>query len=172
MAIVKGLPLASHGLQEPRSKRRLVIHAMAEYLIFEGQLWPAANFLKHINRGVHFTVLPHGRPVEHVDPSLIVWHARGSNMTTVGAELLIPGITNYLGLRREMGRECAAFDVYSRGQYLGLVRIIEHLLDAGYLDDPDDYTFHEDLSPERKFDPGPAFHREVFQEMVDLRFNV
>ena len=172
MAILKGLPLCSYGFQNVKAKHRLVIHAMAEYIFYEGQLRPAADLLKYIDRGAHFTVLPHGRPVEHIDPSLVAWHAKGYNSVTAGAELLIPGIIDYGGLLREMARECAAFDVYSRGQYRGLIDIISHLLAVGYLDSPLDYTFHEDLSPGRKFDPGPAFDRGVFHEMVLLSFGL
>lgn len=171
MAILKGLPLRSHGFQKGQVRHCLVIHAMAEYIFYEEQLRPAADFLKYIDRGAHFTVLPSGQPVEHIDPSLVAWHAKGSNRTTVGAELLIPGIIDYTGLLREMKRKCGAFDVYSRGQYSGLIGILAYLVQLGYLESPHDYTFHEDLSPDRKFDPGTAFDRDVFREMVQIRFD-
>lgn len=172
MAILNGLPLREHGFQGGSGERRLVIHAMAEYILYGGELLPAANFLQLLDLGAHFTVLPSGQPVKHIDPFMIAWHAKGFNATTAGAELLIPGIIDYGGLLREMRRPCAAFDVYSRGQYRGLLDIIEHLIEIKYLDSPLDYTFHEDISPGRKFDPGPAFDRGAFHEMVLLRFNI
>lgn len=171
--MVNGLILKSHGFIDRQTTPRLmVIHAMAEYILYGGELIPAAQFLKLLGLSAHFTVLPSGLLVQH----LPVWtkgaHAKGHNHYTVGVELLIPGIIDYDGLLKQMRRDCNAYDIFSKAQYRGLLELLKYLIDAEYLDHPYDYTFHEDLSPGRKFDPGPAFHHGVFREMVDLRFNV
>jgi len=159
--------------QDLLGRKSLVIHAMGEYINSgEDGVYPAAQFLEEVGLSVHFTVLPGGQVLQHLPISKRGAHARGYNVNTVGVELLVRGVQDYDSLRKLMAYEGTTFELYGRAQYQGLITIMQHLVDNYWFDDGLQYTYHEDLSPDRKHDPGRAFDRSHLDEQVWKRFHV
>lgn len=167
--VIPGLQFAEKSMNPPGpgGTKYLVIHAMSEYLFNEGRVWPAAEFLKSQGLSVHYTVLPDGTPVKHLDAKWMGAHAKGHNLHTVGVELLLSGLHSYETFLTDIKWPAA----YSDRQYEGLLTIMKSLVSGGHISDPlSDWTTHHKLDPTRKFDPGMGFSQSHWYFLLDNAF--
>ena len=149
-----------------------MIHAMAEYIYYDGRIYHYTELLEELNRGVHFSVLPDGQAVHHNDPHTLLWHAAGANMESSGAELIVPGVYDLNSLYTKIH---SAWQ-YPRQQYEGLIDIMSFLHNSNYLiGSPNNSKFNWDLhsvqSQGRKRDPGTSFNQQYWIGMLERRFS-
>jgi len=152
-----------------------MIHAMAEYIFYEGRIHHYVELLDELNRGVHFAVLPDGQAVQHADPHTLLWHAAGANMESVGVELLVPGVYDLGGLYTKIHSKWQ----YPKAQYIGLLNIMSFLDDTGYLigkhatpnGQKFSWDYHSTQSRGRKKDPGSSFNQHIWMNMLEGRFD-
>lgn len=140
---------------------------MAEYIWYKGKMWHYTALLEYLGRGVHFAILPDGQIIRHAEHMMMMYHAKGFNMKSVGVELIVPGVYDLDGLYRKINRECMAYDVYTRDQYRAILLLLGYLASYGYLKNPrTDWGLHEHHSQDRKRDPGAAFDATTLKELA------
>jgi len=93
--------------QRPRRESTVVdtiiIHAMSEYIVSEGNIIFALDFLNEIQSGCHYFIAPDGLVINGVNPEFRTPHVGRSkfgtrkwlNETSIGIEFLIPGVNTY-----------------------------------------------------------------------------
>ena len=147
----------------------LMIHAMAEYIWYEGRMWNYAELLHQLGRGIHFAILPCGQIIQHNDPRTTLWHAKGDNRDSCGVELLIPGVFDLTALYTEINsRE----HYYHSTYYTGLLEIQKKLNKIGYLHSPTfNWDLHSAQSRGRKHDPGSSFSIDKWTDMLREEFD-
>ena len=167
--IAKGLPFTSQGVN--RNRGYMMIHAMARDIWYEGIMQNYFDLLTSLGRGVHFVILPDGQVIQHAPITRRLWHARGANWDSVGVELLVEGVYDLGALYSKINKNTAAFDVYSRGQYDGLLSIMDYLVEKDYVKSPYfNWDTHQSQSSGRKKDPGNSFDFATWTEMLRLRY--
>lgn len=136
----------------------LMIHAMAQYIWYEGKMYHYDELLTKLSRGVHFAILPDGQIIKHASMDHMMWHAKGFNDKSWGVELIVPGVYDLGALYKKINRKCMAYDVYTREQYDGLLLLLAYMSRGGYISNPTtDWELHQHCSQGRKKDPGIAF---------------
>lgn len=157
---VRDTPLPPRG---PHSGpvQRLVVHCMGERI-------GAASAWQHLQQeglSAHALIEPDGTILRCVPRDQIAYHTKGFNDRSLGVELLVSGVSTYDGLAQAVGWNLSPWgpaatlpaDPYTPAQYESLVWWLrDEQAAAGH---PLPVTFHDALSPERKFDPGPVFRR-------------
>jgi len=134
------------GKQEPK---RIVVHAMAEYIKYGEDVLHAYDFLKVVGLSAHSLITPSGVNIRCRKDGQIAYHAKGYNVDSLGIEFLVPGVHDYESFLDEMEN-----DYLTPVQYkAGLIQIGEWLEthDIQHVDR------HGDLDPARKSDPGAGF---------------
>ncbi len=93
--------------QRPRRESTVVdlviIHAMSEYVVSEGNTIFALDFLNEIQLGCHYFIAPDGLVLNGVNPDFRTPHVGRSelggrkwlNETSIGIEFLVPGVNTY-----------------------------------------------------------------------------
>lgn len=148
-----------------------MIHAMAQTIYYQGIMRDYTDLLHMLDRGVHFSILPCGQVIQHADPRTMLWHAKGANRESCGVELLVPGVFDLGALRSKIARPTAAYDVYTKPQYVGLMSIMDYLVEINYARSPEyNWDLHSIQSKRRKFDPGAAFSIPAWTEALRLRY--
>lgn len=149
----------------------MMIHAMARSIYYEGRMWDYFDLLNHLNRGVHFAVLPDGQVIQHAPIDNMLWHAKGANFGSIGVELLVEGVYDLGALHRKIDPNIATFNVYSREQYDGLLSVIDYLVVKDYVRTPYyNWDTHHSQSGGRKRDPGNSFDFATWIDMLRLRY--
>ncbi len=81
----------------------IIIHAMSEYIVNEGETMFCVDFLNEIQYGAHYFILPDGTIFEGVIPLNRTPHVGRSeyynrkwlNETSIGIEFLVDGVNDY-----------------------------------------------------------------------------
>lgn len=81
----------------------IIIHAMSEYIINEGETQFCINFLNDIDLGAHYFIAPDGQVIHAMNPRHRTSHVGNSeylgrkwlNETSIGIEFLVDGVNNY-----------------------------------------------------------------------------
>ncbi len=167
--IAQGSPFFPRGISY--NKGYLMIHAMAMFIWYKDRMWDYAALLQELGRGVHFAILPCGQVIQHNDPRTTLWHARGANRGSCGVELLVEGVFDLDALYRKIDQNTAAFNVYSREQYDGLLSVMDLLVQEEYVRTPYyNWDTHHSQSGGRKRDPGNSFDFATWIEMLRLKY--
>lgn len=165
-AIAKGIQYPSKGISNHNGY--LMIHAMAEYIYFEGRMIHAWELLEMLGRGSHFSIVPSGQVVQHADPRSTLWQARGANRESCGVEMLIPGVYDLTALYTKIN---SSEHYYRQSYYDGLLTIQKHLKEQDYLRSPAfNWDTHSAQSRGRKFDPGSSFSIDKWTDMLREEF--
>lgn len=151
-------PFTARGLRT-KPIDRLVVHAMTA-VVGTRTAW---EHLEATGLSVHALIAPDGLIIRGCPSDRVAYHARGFNATTLGVEVLVPYATDYAGLAAACGWDATAWkavvplppDPYTPAQYSSLVWWLRD--EAARCPSRPELCRHSDLSPERKFDPGPVF---------------
>jgi len=154
------------GLQRPR---RIVIHAMAEYISADAKTaraygrqpgsYHALQWLDVIKLSAHALVAPNGAIIRCRDDGQVAWHARGYNADSLGVEFLVPGIHNYTTFLKAMQGDYLPNAAYDAG-----VELVQSWVDHH---DITEIVTHAEIDPNRKKDPGAGFPLNQF--MGDIK---
>jgi len=161
--IAKGIQFPGKG--QSRQHGYLMIHAMAEYIYFEGRIVHAWELLEMLGRGVHFSITPAGQVVQHQDPRTTLWQAAGANRDSCGVEMLIPGVYDITALYTKIN---SSEHYYTQSYYSGLIDIVQYLdKEKSYLHSPEyNWDLHSAQSRGRKHDPGSSFSVDKWTTML------
>lgn len=122
-------------VQRPRRESTVVdtiiIHAMSEYLVYEGEVTFALDFLNDIQLGCHYFIAPDGLVLSGVNPDFRTPHVGRSeykgrkwlNETSIGIEFLVPGINTYDEFIKTLNTDHA----FSADQYQAGAELIARL---------------------------------------------
>ena len=134
---------------------RVVVHSMAEFPLDEhGTMYYAPDLLDHLRLSVHAMVTPTGDIIRCRHDDEVAHHAAGFNLNSLGVEFLVHGEYDYVGYLAAIKTDWVTTAQYQAG--IELVRNWYHHHDIQRIDR------HSDLSPGRKFDPGPGFNWDWF----------
>ena len=141
--------------------RKIVLHAMAEFIKYENQWMHAADFLRKIGLSAHALVTPSGDIIQCREDVQGAWHARGYNTDSLGIEFLVPGGHEYADFLEALKHPYISPQVFSAG-----VSWVKQKMDKW--DIPvEEVVTHQEIDPVRKFDPGAGFPLEDF--LTELR---
>jgi N-acetyl-anhydromuramyl-L-alanine amidase AmpD len=93
MNIIK-IPIPRGGRIKGRVEQfpnRVIVHAMAEYIIFKGKRYHAVEWLEKSSLSAHVFFCPNGHIIRSREDNQEAIHAAGNNYNTIGAEWLVPG---------------------------------------------------------------------------------
>lgn len=156
-------PLA-HGADR-QTPRRIIVHAMAYQLDYEGEHIYAATFLDRIGLSAHILVAPDGTLIRCRDDEQGAWHARGHNTDSLGVEILVPGVYDYGSFLQRIAEPWAG-DV----QFSAAVDCVTQWCSTWNIPpEPGTLDRHSDVDPDRKYDPGRGFHWDDFVTRVKAR---
>ena len=147
----------SPGLNEPK---RIIVHAMAEYIIDGKRTDHAVPFLERYRLSAHALVAPDGSIYRCREDDEKAWHAKGYNRDSLGIEFLVPGDHDYGSFLEAIKRPYLTDAEYTNG--LEQVREWMDLYPVVSVDR------HSDVSPGRKVDPGDGFPWEEFKADLGL----
>lgn len=146
---------------------RIVIHAMGEYIRYEGEVLHAVNFLAMVKYGdkhglsAHILGCPNGDIIRCRRDDQGAYHASGYNEDSLGYEFLVPGIHDYASFKKTIERPYLSPVQYKAGAHFikdeWIIKRDIMLVDR-----------HSDISPERKADPGAGFPWERFKKDLGL----
>lgn len=142
------------GRQTPK---KIVVHAMGEFIKADGVIWPALDWLRFNGLSAHALITPSGALVECRNPMLVAWHAKGHNTDSLGVEFLVPGIHDWDSFKLAIQRDWVSDEQYSRGRDLIHKWCIQFGIGKEYV------TTHHKLDPRRRPDPGSGFHMEYIK---------
>ena len=141
-------PLSRGALMQ--SPRRGIIHAMAEYVFYEGKFRHATEFLEMIGLSAHILIAPDGDIYKCRESSQGAYHAKGHNIDTLGAEWLVKGEHDYESFLKAIQAPYLTDIQFNNG--CDYIRT-EWVKPLGVLH----YERHSDVDPARKQDPGEGF---------------
>lgn len=143
-----------------QTPRRIILHAMAYQLDYEGRRMYAASFLERVRLSAHVLVAPDGTIIRCRDDLQGAWHAKGHNTDTLGMEILVPDAYNLT----ELKARTATPGWMSPAQFDAVVNQCRYWLRTH---DIQRIERHSDVDPERRwFDPGKGFPWDEFLERV------
>lgn len=135
--------------QEPK---RIIVHAMAEFVFDGNTTAPAWDFLRKLRLSAHSLITPTGVNVRQRKDHQGAYHAKGYNEDSLGIEFLVPGVHDYGTFLAAMKTDWLTAAAYQAG--------LEQIL---YWTDNYKITSidtHYQLDPARKHDPGEGFPLE------------
>jgi len=110
----------------------------------------AHAWLDRLGLHAHALVHPSGEIERMRDDSKIAYHARGHNSTSLGVEVLVPGVHTYATFAAAIAEPGWVGD----RQLDALVKLVRHWRDTHGIRQ---IVRHSDISPGRKIDPGAGF---------------
>ena len=169
-------PIPNH---RPRGKKPVtlaVVHSMAERIALEKKIYEAPALLRKLGLSVHALIRPDGTVVNCVALDKIAWHAKGFNAISIGCELLVKAPQKqghtYESFLRAIGIDPVTNNPldhlpespYHEAQYESAGWWFAAALNDLSRLKENQVTFqgHEDISPGRKFDPGPLWDWDKF----------
>ena len=140
-----------HKGSSSNAPKRIIIHAMGEFIDTDNEDYSAHSLLEHYGLSAHVLITPTGVIIRCREDREGAYHAKGNNTDTLGVEFLVKGLHTY-----------ETFLVAIKEKYLttvqyrvGLEFIKEWMKKWGI--DKDNVVLHSQVSPGRKFDPGEGF---------------
>jgi len=110
--------------------RRIIIHAMAEFIDTDGEDYFAPNFLDTIGLSAHAFITSSGVIIRSRADDEGAYHAKGANADSLGVEILVPGLHTYESFTRTIkGDWCSKLQFETVGD-LVLKWRIDHDIDT------------------------------------------
>jgi len=134
---------------ETQTPRRIIVHAMAEKVQFNGRYISALELLIHTGLSAHALVHPNGAVTRCRSDHQGAYHAKGYNDNSLGIEYLVQGAYSY-----EQFIQRIRAPYLNDAQYAAGKKIISAWVTAYGIKD---IKRHSDLDPTRKQDPGDGF---------------
>lgn len=147
---------------DQQTPRRIVVHAMAEYLRLDEPIH-AVDFLARIKLSVHAIVTPNGDVIRCRTDEQGAYHALNHNTDSLGVEVLVPGEHDYRGFLAAIRT-----DYVSSVAWEATIDLVRGWM-AAWSIPIDRVVRHSDLDPERKQDPGTGFDWGSFLGRLDAR---
>jgi len=115
--------LASRMRKESTTVDTIIIHSMSEYIVNEGDIIHAIDFLNDIDLGAHYFIAPDGLVTVGVHPEFRTSHVGRSeykgrkwlNETSIGIEFLVDGVSTY---QKFLNRISSPTYLYTSEQYI------------------------------------------------------
>ena len=160
----------------PIQPKGIVLHSMAEYLVYEGQKLYAKDFLKKLKLSVHGFIKPDGTYDKMVETPGKAFHAgkslheglSGLNSHYLGVELLVPGQHDFASFSKAIETP----GTYTQEQFDQTVKVFKFWMNK-YNIPASRVVRHSDVSGDDvrgarkgKTDPGSAFDWEAFQKAL------
>lgn len=143
-----------------------VIHAMAEYIKFEGKVYHAVEWLEKIGLSAHVLPAPNGDMYRTRWDTQGAHHAKGFNIDkfgnpySLGMEILVEGEHDYGTFLEAISKPY----ITEKQMEVVIWQCRNWRKEHGlYISD---FRRHSDLSPERKVDPGKGMGWDVFLETL------
>ncbi len=178
-------PTEHFSIREDQEIDLAVIHSMGERIAYQGKIYEAPAWLRRLKLSVHAMIRPDGTVIESVPLAQTAWHAKGYNTKSIGCEILVAAPEGQ-GHDHETFLQAIGIDPASK-------KTLDPLPQSPYKEQqyesagwwfarsllntqghPDQnlpkIQGHGDISPERKFDPGPLWDWELFQYWFDRHF--
>jgi len=149
-----------HGSSRLNKPKRIIVHAMAEYIIDGKRKDHAVPFLERYELSAHALAAPDGSIYRCREDDENAWHAKGYNRDSLGIEFLVPGDHDYASFLEAIKHPYLTDAEYTNG--LEQVREWMDLYPIVSVDR------HSDVSPGRKVDPGDGFPWEEFRADLGL----
>lgn len=142
---------------------KVILHAIAEYVIYKGHAYHAVEWLRREGTSAHVFVTPSGTVIRSRDDDQVAWHARahGHNFKSVGIEFLVPGAHEYASFKKTIETEYLTPQQYEAGvkfcreewvEKKGLFHFVEH----------------STIDSESKTDPGAGFPLNRFLKDIGV----
>lgn len=147
------------GFQSQKPKR-IVVHAMAEFIDTEPHDYYAVDWLRKLGLSAHAFVTPSGVVIRSREDEQGAFHAKGFNQDSLGVEFLVGGIHTYPTFLDAIKKK-----YLTPAQYKAGVELVGNWLDMYKIKKLDQ---HSVLSPGRKADPGKGFPWEKFLKDVNF----
>ena len=139
-----------HGGERVNIPRRIIIHAMGEFITDDdGGRHHAVKFLDKRGLSAHMLGAPDGTRYRCRHDAEIAWHAKGHNTNTLGYEFLVPGEHDYASFLEAIKTPYVTDEAYKAG--------VEQMREWVEAHNISVIERHSDVSPGRKFDPGDGF---------------
>ncbi len=148
-----------HKGPKEQTPKRIIVHAMAEYihinekdadeLNIEKRDYHAVEWLKVLGLSAHAFAIPSGLIIESRRPDQGAWHAKGHNEDTLGIEFLVPGLHDYVSFVEAIKKTYLTNKQYQAGKAWVLDQIKTNEIET--------IERHSDIDPSRKVDPGNGF---------------
>jgi len=145
----------------------IVLHAMAEYIhaneavvdYYKGKGkvielnrdYSAVEWLRALGYSAHKLVTPSGLTIKCRDYSQGAYHAKGYNTDSLGIEFLVPGIHTYGSFIEALKTPYLSPNAFDSG-----VEVVRAWMNLCNIEKGEIRT-HEELSPDRKKDPGSGY---------------
>ena len=140
------LPAGREGLEPTK----VVVHAIAEFVIKDGRVYYATEWLRKKGLSYHVLVTPSGTPIRCRNDNQVAWHAKaqGHNFKALGIGFMVPGAYDYISFLERIKTS------YLTGsQFDGGVKFCrEEWVDKGILH----FAKHSSID-DAKQDPGDGF---------------
>jgi len=133
------------------SPKRIVIHAMGEFIKYKEEDMYAPYFLKEIGLSAHALITPEGTVIRCREDNQGGYHAKGHNTDTLGVEFMLQGVHDYGSFIRGIKNPWVNAKAYAAGQELIKQWMAKHAIKK------EDVVYHSEIDPERKEDPGIGF---------------
>jgi len=147
--------------------RRIIVHAMAYQIDFQGERVYAASFLDAIGLSAHALVAPDGTIIRCREDDEGAYHAEGFNTDSLGVEVLVPGVYEYSTFLQRIAEPWTAKPALEATAD----QVAEWCSKWGIGTEPDELDRHSDVDPERKSDPGRGFPWDDFVSRVQTRLD-
>lgn len=161
MNIVKRIHTTAGRARMPGHKiDSIIVHAMAEFIDYQGERYFAPDFLNKIGLSCHYMVDPSGGVIECAHPlEQTAYHAKGFNTHSIGIEILVPGVFNYSDFINRIDTPWV-----SDSQMSATCNLVAWCFNNFPIDT---LLRHCDVSPQRKKDPGLGFNWEWLTDWLD-----
>lgn len=154
---IKNMPLSKGASKQ--IPNRIVLHAMSEYIKYEGKTLHAYDFLKEIGLSAHALICPSGAVIRCREDTQGGYHAKNFNTNSLGVEFLLKGEHDYASFKKAISDYYLTFEQHIAG--------VELLRDWCSKYDIKSIDTHSSLSPTRKKDPGTGFPLKQF--LIDVK---
>lgn len=142
------------------SPDKIVVHAMSEFFMWEGEKIHATQLLKELGLSAHRLVTPDGDMIKCRQDTQGAYHAKGHNTNSLGIEILMEGLHTYEEFMAKLATPWVTDAQFQSTAYIVSSWMIKWNI-------PKERVFtHAEIDPSRKKDPGEGFDLVKFKELI------
>ena len=101
---------------------RIILHSIAEYIRFEGELLYAPEFLEKIKLSAHALIAPDGTLIRTRQDKEGAYHAKSHNKNTLGVEIMVAGEHDYSSFLKTIEKQSKRCYVLKKDKLPGYYR--------------------------------------------------